>query len=75
MQPPAFKYVYKWRSDQERKNLSKSVNKKYMSKEQLDKFIQHYEKITKWMIRTMPEEADMLIKVNKSQMIKKIIYD
>jgi D-glycerate 3-kinase len=75
MQPPTFKYVYKWRFDQERKNLSKSVNKKYMSKEQLDKFIQHYEKITKWMIRTMPEEADMLIKVNKSQMIKKIIYD
>ena len=75
MQPPAFKYVYKWRSDQERKNLSKSVNKKYMSKEQLDKFIQHYEKITKWMIRTMPAEADMLIKVNKNQMIKKIIYD
>ena len=75
MQPPTFQYVYKWRSEQERKNISKSVNKKYMSKEQLDKFIQHYEKITKWMIRTMPAEADMLIKVNKNQMIKKIIYD
>ena len=72
MQPPSFKYVYKWRADQERRNLSKSVNKKYMNKKQLDKFIQHYEKITKWMMKTMPAEADMLIKVNKNQMIKKI---
>ena len=75
MQPPSFKYVYKWRADQESRNLSKSVNKKYMNKKQLDRFIQHYEKITKWMIKTMPAEADMLIKVNKNQMIKKIIYD
>ena len=72
MQPPSFKYVYKWRADQERRNLSKSVNKKYMNKKQLDEFIQHYEKITKWMMKTMPTEADMLIKVNKNQMIKKI---
>ena len=72
MQPPSFKYVYKWRANQERRNLSKSVNKKYMNKKQLDKFIQHYEKITKWMMKTMPAEADMLIKVNKNQMIKKI---
>ncbi|MDB4860399.1 hypothetical protein OAI01_02425 [Alphaproteobacteria bacterium] len=71
MQPPSFKYVYKWRANQERRNLSKSVNKKYMNKKQLDKFIQHYEKITKWMMKTMPAEADMLIKVNKNQMIKK----
>jgi len=75
MQPPSFKYVYKWRADQERKGLSKSVNKKYMNKKQLDRFIQHYEKITKWMVKSMPAEADMLIKVNKNQMVKKIIYD
>ena len=75
MQLPSFKYVYKWRSNQERKNLSNSVNKKYMNKKQLDMFIQHYEKITKWMIKTMPAEADMLIKINKSQMIRKVIYD
>jgi D-glycerate 3-kinase len=74
MQPASFKYVHKWRSDQEKKYLSKSVNKKYMSKRQLDIFIQHYEKVTKWMIKTMPAEADMLIKVNKNQMVDKIIY-
>ena len=75
IQPPSFKYVYKWRSDQEKRNLSKSVNKKYMSKKQLEMFIQHYEKITKWMIKTMPAEADMLIKVNKNQMVEKINYN
>ena len=75
IQPPSFKYIYKWRADQEKNNLSISVNKNYMNKKQLLKFIQHYEKITKWMIKTMPVEADMLIKINKDQMIKKIIYD
>ena len=65
IQPPSFKYIYKWRADQEKNNLSISVNKNYMNKKQLLKFIQHYEKITKWMIKTMPVEADMLIKINK----------
>ncbi|MDC6448520.1 hypothetical protein PQZ42_05540, partial [Alphaproteobacteria bacterium] len=75
MQTPSFKYVYKWRANQEKRNLSISINKKYVNKKQLNNFIQHYEKITKWMIKTMPAEADMVIKVNQNQMIKKIIYN
>ena len=47
-----------------------------MSREEITYILfQHYEKITKWMIKTMPVEADMLIKINKDQMVKKIIYD
>ena len=75
MQTPSFKYVYKWRANQEKRNLSISINKKYVNKKQLNDFIQHYEKITKWMIKTMPAEADMVIKINQNQMIKKIIYN
>ena len=51
----------------------KSKNEKFMKKTDLRKFIQHYEKLTKWMIKTMPAKADMLIKIDKNQKIKKVV--
>ena len=44
-----------------------------MSKKELKYFIQHYEKQTKWMIKTMPAEASMVIKIDRYQRIEKII--
>ena len=73
IQPPSFKYVLKWRSLQEKNNAKKSNSKNFMNKDKLKKFIQHYEKITKWMMKTMPHEVDILIKIDKNQKIKKLI--
>ena len=73
IQPPSFKYVLKWRSLQEKNNAKKSNSKNFMNKDKLKKFIQHYEKITKWMKKTMPHEVDILIKIDKNQKIKKLI--
>ena len=44
-----------------------------MSKKELEYFVQHYEKQTRWMIKTMPAEASMVIKIDKNQKIEKII--
>ena len=44
-----------------------------MNKVKLKEFIQHYEKLTKWMMLTMPNHADILIKIDSNQKIKKII--
>ena len=73
MQPPSFKYIIKWRSLQEKNNANKSNSKNFMNKDMLKKFIQHYEKITKWMMKTMPDKVDMLIKIDKNQKIKRLI--
>mgnify|MGYP000394852239 CR=1 FL=1 len=73
IQTPSFKYVLNWRYVQEKSNASKSNNKEFMNKTDLHKFIQHYEKLTKWMIKTMPAKADMLIKIDKNQKIKKVV--
>ena len=73
MKPPSFKYIIKWRSLQENNNANKSNSKNFMNKDMLKKFIQHYEKITKWMMKTMPDKVDMLIKIDKNQKIKKLI--
>ena len=73
IQAPSFTYILKWRYTQEKKNALKSKDKKFMKKTDLRKFIQHYEKLTKWMIKTMPAKADMLIKIDKNQKIKKVV--
>ncbi len=70
---PSFKYVLKWRNTQEKTNALKSKKNAFMKKDELKRFIQHYEKLTKWMIKTMPAKADMLIKIDNNQKIKKII--
>jgi len=73
IQPPSFSYVLKWRYNQEKNNALKSRNKDFMNKKDLQKFIQHYEKLTKWMMKTMPAKADILIKIDSNQKIKKVV--
>ena len=75
MKAPSFKFVLNWRLKQEKMNNFNHKNHKRMSEKEILYFISHYEKITKWMIKTMPAEADMVIKINQNQMIKKIIYN
>ena len=72
IQPPSFSYILKWRYAQEKNNALKSRNKDFMNKKDLQKFIQHYEKLTKWMMKTMPAKADILIKIDSNQKIKKV---
>ena len=72
LKPPSFAYVLKWRALQEKNNAIKNNQKKLMNKKELSFFIQHYEKITKWMIKTMPAKADLLINLDRNQKIKKI---
>ena len=43
-----------------------------MDKKQIFEFVQHYEKITKWMMQVLPSKANITISVDKKQKIKKI---
>ena len=45
-----------------------------MGKKQILEFIQHYEKITKWMMKVLPSKANLTINVDKNQKIKKILF-
>ena len=73
IQPPSFNYILKWRYAQEKNNALKSRNKDFMNKNDLKIFIQHYEKLTKWMIKTLPAKANILVKIDEDQKIKKVI--
>ncbi len=74
LQPLSFQFVLKWRYAQEKNNAKKTKTKNFMNKNTTKNFILYYEKLTKWMIKNMPDKADMLIEVDKEQKIKKIIY-
>ena len=74
LQPLSFQFVLKWRYAQEKNNAKKTKTKNFMNKNTTKNFILYYEKLTKWMIKNMPDKADMLIKVDKAQKVKKIIY-
>ena len=45
-----------------------------MSDHEIEIFIQHYEKITKWMIDNMHKKSNLIVEVNRNQKITKINY-
>ena len=46
-----------------------------MSNNEINEFIQHYQKITTWMMKSLPYKANILIDIDKNQKIKKISND
>ena len=71
----SFDNVYKWRLKQEKTNQSKNKKIKRMSADEIKIFIQHYEKITKWMIKDLNKKAQLVIKFEKNHKISKINFN
>ena len=71
---PSFKHVLSWRIKQENfsRKLSRKDESSGMTPQEIVNFIQHYEKITKWMSKKMPTLANLVLYVNKDQKILKI---
>ncbi len=69
LKAPSFKYIHKWRVKQEKRNSSQSKKFKKMNIEEIQIFIQHYEKITKWMLKEFNGFSNLVIRVDKNQKI------
>ena len=67
---PSFKYVYKWRSLQEKKLKKLSKGKKIMNTSQIKKFIMFYERITRNMLKTLPFSSNILLTLDKKHCFK-----
>ena len=71
---PNFKYILKWRINQEKKLIYKlRKQNKSIVKLDIKNFILYYEKITKWMMMKKNIKASLTINLDKNQKIKKII--
>ncbi len=63
LQAPSFNCVYEWRKIQEDKLRMKTqsqANNHVMNQAQLERFIQHYQRLTEHMLSTLPTQADIV---------------
>lgn len=79
LKAPSFECVYNWRQKQEdklkQKNIASSARPDkqsgIMSKTELHRFIQHYERLTLHMLATLPEYADILFELSSDHSISR----
>ena len=74
LKSPSFTCILKWRIKQENYLKKLNTNKSFigMSNKDIRYFIQHYEKITKWMMKIMPNKANLTLFIDQDQKIKRI---
>jgi D-glycerate 3-kinase len=65
---PGFEVVHRWRLEQEntlRRNLGPGADvSQLLSAQQLERFIAHYERLTRHILSEMPERADMVVRLD-----------
>jgi D-glycerate 3-kinase len=66
LQPPSFEVVVGWRAEEERKLRARILAAsggfgRTMDEAQLARFMQHYERLTRWVLADLPGRADILI--------------
>lgn len=59
LQPPGFEVVAGWRAEQEAKLRARTG--KGMDAAELDRFLAHYERLTRWILTEMPDRADWVV--------------
>ena len=73
---PGISSVMEWRSKQERKLAKASPGgHKIMDTAALQRFIMHYERLTKAMLTEMPDRADLVLKLNRNQQIDGVLIN
>lgn len=71
LQAPSFEQVYAWRGLQEQKlrEARAGDGAGIMSTEQLEHFIQHYERLTRHALETLPSQADTVFPLDRDHRI------
>jgi D-glycerate 3-kinase len=73
---PGMASVMEWRSKQERKLARTSPGgRKIMDTEALQRFIMHYERLTRATLAEMPDRADLVFKLNQHQQIDGVLIN
>ena len=72
---PSFKHVYKWRFLQEKKLKIISKGKKTMTNLQIKSFIMFYERLTKHMLITLSQKAEVMVKIDNQHRLKSIKFN
>jgi D-glycerate 3-kinase len=75
LQAPSFETVHQWRVEQERKMIDSVLEQgldappEAMNDEQIQRFIQHFQRITEEILRELPSRADHLFTLDRQRRI------
>lgn len=76
MKVPAMENVFEWRSLQEQKlkaaRQDEASATRIMSEQALQRFIMHYERITRHSLQEMPQRADVVLELNANHQIERV---
>lgn len=72
LKAPSFESIYEWRHQQENKISNDSAFK--MNKDEVTNFVQHFQRLTIWMLDELPKKSDVVVEFNKNHIIEKICY-
>lgn len=76
LKAPSFDMVFEWRQNQEDKlaamiSETGAAGHRIMTPKQLRRFIQHYERVTRHGLETLPQKANVVFQLNERQTIDK----
>lgn len=69
LQPPDFAVVPRWRWEQEQHLQATQPGRSGMSRAQLEHFVQHYERVSRQALRTLPAPADRVIALDEQRRV------
>ncbi|WP_366941068.1 hypothetical protein [Sphingobium sp.] len=69
---PDFSVVRKWRGQQEDALRAEQGDRasRAMDADQLDRFVQHYERLTRHILTDMPGHADLILSIDKDRQLR-----
>lgn len=72
LEAPSFDVVYGWRLEQERKLRERAdalhgISSRVMSDDQIERFVGHYERLTRHILAEMPSRADVVVSLDAAR--------
>ncbi|MEN5061795.1 kinase [Luteimonas sp. TWI1416] len=69
LQPPGFEVVPSWRWQQEQALRRATPDRAGMDRAQVERFVQHYERVSRRLLRTLPDAADVVIALDAQRRV------
>ncbi len=70
---PSWEMVDVWRSKQEAQLATRNTGRGVMTKSALQRFIMHYERLTRHQLVEMPPRANLILELNENQRVVQVI--
>lgn len=79
LRAPDMRCIRRWRGNQEHKLRARLAGdnrhaSRVMNDSELDRFIQHYQRLTEHQWRDLPNKADILLELNENQRIAQVLW-